>query len=96
MTIEATILDFQLSNMLEKYESHMNADEQQSMLKEMRVKTFYIGKSLNDTQRENVIFQGLENVLYDIFMNLETKPIIEDSGHIYEGRKNNSLHFLKK
>ena len=25
MTIETTILDFQLSNMFEKYESHMNA-----------------------------------------------------------------------
>jgi len=58
MTIETTILDFQLSNTFEKYESHMNAEEQQSMFKEMGVKTFYIGKSLDDPQRATVIFQG--------------------------------------
>ena len=48
MTIETTILEFQLSNTYEEYESHMNADEQQSMFKEMGVKTLYIGKSLDD------------------------------------------------
>jgi len=35
MTIETTILDFQLSNTFEQYESHMYAEEQQSMFKEM-------------------------------------------------------------
>ena len=69
MTIETTILDFQLSNTFEEYESHMNAKKQQTMLKEMGVKTFYIGKSLDDPQRASVIFQGPENVLYDIFNN---------------------------
>ena len=69
MTIEKTILDFQLSNTFEEYESHMNAKKQQTMLKEMGVKTFYIGKSLDDPQRASVIFQGPENVLYDIFIN---------------------------
>ena len=39
MTIETTILDFQLSNTFEQYESHMNAEEQQSMFKEMGFKT---------------------------------------------------------
>ncbi len=34
-----------------------------------------------------LIFQGLENVLYDIFMNPETKTIFEDSGYIFEGIK---------
>jgi len=87
MTTETTILDFQLSNTYEEYESHMNAKEQQTMFKEMGVKTFYIGKSLDDPQRATVIFQGPENVLYDIFMNPETKPIVEASGHIYEGTK---------
>ena len=87
IAIEMTILDFQLSNTFEQYESHMNAEEQQSMFKEMGVKTFYIGKSLNDSQRATVIFQGAENVLYDVFMNPETKPIVEASGHIYAGTK---------
>ncbi len=50
MTIETTIFDFQLSNTFEKYESHMNAKEQQSMFKEMGVKILYIGKSLDDPQ----------------------------------------------
>ena len=54
----------------------MNAEEQQLMFKEMGVKTFYIGKSFDDPQRATVIFQGPENVLYDIFMNPETKPIV--------------------
>ena len=80
MTIETTILDFQLSNTYEEYESHMNAEEQQSMLKEMGVKTFYIGKSLDDPQRATVIFQGPENVLYDIFMNPETKLLLKPQG----------------
>ena len=63
MTIETTILDFQLSNTFEEYESHMNAEEQQSMFKEMEVKTFYIGKSLDDPERTTLIFQEPENVL---------------------------------
>ena len=71
MITETTILDFQLSNKVEQYESYMNAEEHQSMFKEMGVKTFYIGKSLDDHQRATVIFQGPENVLYDIFMNPE-------------------------
>ena len=41
MTIETTILDFQLSNTNEEYESHMNSKEQQTMFKEMGVKYFY-------------------------------------------------------
>ena len=80
MTIETTILDFKLSNTFEEYESHMNAKEQQTMFKEMGVKTFYIGKSLDDPQRANVIFQGPENFLYDIFMKPETKPIVRLQG----------------
>jgi len=82
MTIETTILDFQLSNTFEQYESHMNAEDQQSMFKEMWVNTFYIFNSLDDPLRATVIFHGPENVLYDIFMNPETKPIVEASGHI--------------
>jgi len=35
----------------------MNAKEQQLMFKEMGVKTFYIGKSLDDPQRVTAIFQ---------------------------------------
>ena len=87
MTIETTILEFKLINTYEQYEAYMNAKEQQTMFKEMGVKTFYIGKSLDDPQRATVIFQGPENVLYDIFMNPETMPIVEASGHIYEGTK---------
>ena len=54
-------------------------------LKEMGVKIFYIGKSLEDPKRATVMFQGQKNVLFDIFNNPETKPIVEASGHIYEG-----------
>ena len=32
-----------------------------------------------------VMFQGPVNTCYDIFVNPETKPIVEASGHIYEG-----------
>ena len=87
MAIETTILDFQLSNTFEQYESHMNAKEQESMYKEMRVKTFYIVKSLDDPQKTNVIFKEPENVLNDIFMNHETKTNVDASGHICEGTK---------
>ena len=87
MVIETTILDFQLSNTFEKYKSHMIAEKQQNIFKEMREKTFYIGKSLNDPQSASVIFQGPENVLSEIFMSPENKPIIEASGHIYAGTK---------
>ena len=85
MSIETTILDFKLSNTFEEYKAHMNAAKQQAMFKEMGVKTFYIGKSLEDPKRATVIFQGPKNVLFDIFKNPETKPIVEASGHIYEG-----------
>ena len=87
MATEITVLDFKLSNTFSEYCTHMNAPEQQAMFKEMGVKTFYIGKSLDEPQRATVIFQGPENTLYDIFMNPETKPIVEASGHIYEGTK---------
>ena len=58
MTSETTILDFQLSNTFEQYESHKKAKEQQTMFKEMEVENLYIGKSLDDPQRATIIFQG--------------------------------------
>ena len=85
MSIETTVLDFKLSNTFEEYEAHMYAAEQQAMFKEMGVKTFYIGKSMVDPKRATVMFQGPINVLFDIFNNPETKPVVEASGHIYEG-----------
>ena len=85
MSIETTVLDLKLSNTFEEYKSHMNAPGQQAMFKEMGAKTFYIGKSLEDTKRATVMFQGPKNVIFDIFNNPETKPIVEASGHIYEG-----------
>ena len=87
MTIETTVLDFKLSNTFEEYEAYMNAPDQQAMFTEMGVKIFYIGKSLNESKRAAVMFQGPENVLYAIFINPETKPIVEASGHIYEETK---------
>ena len=63
----------------------MEAPEQQVMFSEMGVKIFYLGVSQENPKRATVIFQGPENVLYDIFMNPQTKPIVEASGHIYEG-----------
>ena len=85
MSIETTVLDFKLSNTFEEHEAYMNAPKQKAMFKEMGVKTFYIGKSIEDSERATVIFQGPINVLFDIFNNPETKPIVEASGHIYEG-----------
>ena len=32
-----------------------------------------------------IMFQGPLNTCYDIFVQPETKPIVEASGHIYEG-----------
>ena len=84
MTIETTVLNFKLSNTFEEYQAHMKAPEQKSMFEDMGVKILYIGKSIEDPKRAVVIFQGKENVLYDIFTNSETKPIVEASGHIYE------------
>ena len=63
----------------------MSALEQQAMFAKMGVKTFYIGVSKYDSGRVMVMFQGPEKVLYDIFMNPETKPVVEASGHIYNG-----------
>ena len=56
------------------------------MFREMGVKTFYIGKSLEDPKEQLLImFQAPVNTCYEIFINPETKPIVEASGHIYEG-----------
>ena len=82
---ETTVLDFKLSNTFEEYRAYMNAPEQQAMFAEMGVKTFFIGVCKDDPQRATVMFQGPEDVLYNIFMNPETKPIVEASGHVYEG-----------
>ena len=67
MTIETTILVFQLSNTFEEYESHMNDKEQQMMFKEMGVKIFCIGNSLDDPKRTTVIFQRPKK-FYTIFL----------------------------
>ena len=67
MTIESTILDFQLSNTFKQYESHLNAEEQQSMFKEIGVRTFYISKSLDDPKRATVIFKD-QKMFYTIFL----------------------------
>jgi len=83
--IETTVLDFELSNTFQEYKAYMGAPEQQVMFSEMGVKIFYLGVSQENPKRATVIFQGPENVLYDIFMNPQTKPIVEASGHIYEG-----------
>ena len=55
--------------------------------KRWELKKFYLGKSLDYPSRATVMFQGPENVLYDIFKNPETKSIVEASGHIYESTK---------
>ena len=83
--IETTVLDFKLSNTFEQYRDHMNAPEQQVMFAQMGVKTFYIGVCKDDPKRATVMFQGPENVLYEIFVNPETKPVVEASGHVYDG-----------
>jgi len=83
--IETTVLDFKLSNTFEEFHIYMNAPEQQAMFANMGVKTFYSGVSKDDPGRATVMFQGPENVLFDIFMNPETKPVVEASGHIYDG-----------
>ena len=82
---ETTVLDFKLSNTFEEYCAYMNAPEQQAMFDEMGVKTLYIGVCKDDPGRATVIFQGPENILYDIFVSPETKPVVEASGHIYDG-----------
>ena len=51
------------------------------------VKTFYIGECIGNSKRATVMFEGPENVLYNIFISPETKPIVEASGHIYEETK---------
>ena len=42
-----------------------------------------------------VIFQELKNVYKIIFMNFETKPIVEASGNIYADINNIALNLLK-
>ena len=54
-------------------------------LKRWELRPFYIGKSLEDPKRATVMFQGPVNTCYDNFIDPETKPIVEASGHIYEG-----------
>ena len=54
----------------------MNEPEQKDIYREMDVKTFYIGKSLKDPKRATVMFQGTNNVLFDIFNNPETKVVL--------------------
>ena len=51
----------------------------------MGVQTLHIGVCKGDPTRATVMFQGPKNVLYDIFTNPETKPVVEASGHVYDG-----------
>ncbi len=54
----------------------MNAPEQKKMFREMGVKTFYISECIGDSKRATVMFEAPENVLYNIFISPETKPIL--------------------
>ena len=65
------------------------------MFRDMWVETFYIDKALQNPQIATLIFQGPQNVLYDIFMNPEIKSIVEASGHIYKGSKITRWTFWK-
>ena len=85
MTIETTVLDFKRINTFEEYKAHIKAPEQQAMFNEMDVKTFYIKKSIEEPKRAIVMLLGPKNVLCEIFINPQAKPIVEASGHIYEG-----------
>ena len=60
MATEITTLDFKLSNTFEENCTHMKAPEQQAMLKEMGVKTFYIGRCKVDSKRTTVILRDLK------------------------------------
>jgi hypothetical protein len=75
---EPTILDFKLSKSFDDYRNHMNAPEQQTMFQEM-------GVCKDDPKRATCIFQGPVAVLYNIFVNPETKLIVEASGDVYNG-----------
>ena len=61
----------------------MKAPQQQAMLKEIRVKIFYLGKSKDTSRKSTVIFEGPGNVLFDTSTKSEILPIIWVSGHIY-------------
>ena len=80
MATEITVLGFKLSNTFSEYCTHMNAPEQQKIFREMGVKTFYIGECIGDSKRATVMFEGPENVLYNIFIspeqNLLLKPLV--------------------
>ena len=67
MAIETTVLDFKLSNIFEEQVTHKKAPEQQSMFKEMGVKTFYMGKSLDDPKRATLMFKVVKS-FYMIFL----------------------------
>lgn len=82
---ETTVLDFKLSKTFDEYLNHMKGLEAQGMFEEMGIKIFYIGVCQGDPKRATVMFQGPENVLYDIFCNPQTKPTVEASGHVYDG-----------
>ena len=63
----------------------MEEREEQSMFKEMGVKSYYIGEFIGVPKRATVMFEGPKNVLYKIFTSTETKPIIKASDYLLEG-----------
>ena len=76
MSTEITVLDFKLRNTFSEYCTHMNAPEQQAMFKEMGVKTFYIGECIGDSKRATVMFEGPENVLYNILWSFKQSLLL--------------------
>ena len=59
--------------------------EEQGMFKQLGVSILYMGVGKEDSKSATVIFQGPEDVLYNVFNSPETKTTVEASGHIYEG-----------
>ena len=82
---ETTVLDFKLSNTFEEYRVYMMLLNSKRCLPRWESRPSLLVSARTTPKRATVIFKDPKDVLYDIFTDPETKPIVEASGHVYEG-----------
>tara|TARA_Y100001968_G_C19400324_1_gene740644 strand:+ start:128 stop:427 length:300 start_codon:yes stop_codon:yes gene_type:complete len=87
MAIETTVFDFKLSKPFDEWAAIFDSEENKKLLNSSGIVPLYRGLNQDDTSRAIVIFQAEKGVAIDMWKSLDTKKMIESSGHIYDETK---------
>tara|TARA_Y100001968_G_scaffold328747_1_gene376516 strand:+ start:699 stop:998 length:300 start_codon:yes stop_codon:yes gene_type:complete len=83
MSIETTVFDFRISKSFEEWAAVFDSDKNKEMLNSLGIVPLYRGLNQDDSSRAIVIFQAKKGIALQMWLNKDSKKMIESSGHIY-------------